>query len=138
MTAAPIPGSRTPARLRGGFARPRRAGDRYLLCLALLLMGYALDGRGFAYIGIPPLFIGEAMLLAGVVVLICTRGWAKLWETPQIIALSAFVLLGIARTIPYVDSCGIDALRDGAIYYYSAFAFITAGLLIADPQRSLP
>ncbi|HZK80585.1 MAG TPA: O-antigen ligase family protein [Humisphaera sp.] len=112
-----------------------RLGDRFLLCLGLVLMGYAVDGRGFAYVGIPPLFVGEATMLAGIAILLCTRNWAKLWEMPQIIALSAFVALGIARTIPYVDSEGIDAIRDGAIYYYSAFAFVVAGLLIADPRR---
>ncbi|HWE01396.1 MAG TPA: O-antigen ligase family protein [Tepidisphaeraceae bacterium] len=127
---------RMPSHSLAPFAGWRqRAGDRFLLGLCLVLMGYALDGRGFAYVGIPPLFIGEATMLVGVAVLLCTRHWAKLWEMPQIIALSAFVALGIARTIPYLDSDGIDAVRDGAIYYYSAFAFVVAGLLIADPRR---
>src|SRR6185437_5607048 len=86
-----------------------RAADRFLLFLAIVLMGYAIDGKGFAYFGIPPLFIGEFTMLIGIVVLLRTRGWAKLWETPQILALSAFVLLGIGRTIPYFDSYGLDA-----------------------------
>ena len=62
-------------------------------------------------------------------------GWAKLWETPQILALCALSCAWIVRTIPYVERYGIDAIRDAAIYYYSAFAFIVAGLLIADPRR---
>lgn len=115
--------------------RMPRIGDRYLMCLGLTLLGYALDGRGFAYVGIPPLFIGEAMMLAGFGVLLATRGWAKLWEQPQIIALIGFVLLGIARTLPYVERMGLDAIRDAAFYYYTSFAFIVAGLLIAEPAR---
>lgn len=113
----------------------RRAADPYLFALALMLMGYALDGRGFAYVGIPPLFVGEAMLLIGLPILIGTRGWSALWARPQIWALSAFALWGIVRTVPYVERYGIDAIRDAAIYYYSAYAFIVAGLLLADPRR---
>ena len=110
-------------------------GDSYLFCLGLTLTGYALDGRGFAYLGVPPLFIGEFMLLLGIVVLIGTRHWATLWQCPPVLALTAFILLGVARTIPYVDTLGMDALRDAAIYYYSVFALIVAGLLISKPQR---
>jgi hypothetical protein len=115
--------------------RATRTGDRFLLFLVIVLAGYAIDGKGFAYVGVPPLFIGEITMLAGTVVLLRTRGWAKLWETPQILALSAFVLLGIGRTIPYFDSYGLDAIRDSCIYYYGAFAFIVAGLLIVEPAR---
>ena len=94
-----------------------------------------MDGKGFAYLGIPPLFIGELTTGLGVFVLLRMRGWAKLWEMPQILALSAFILLGIARTIPFVDQYGIDSIRDSCLYYYGAFAFVVAALLIAEPTR---
>ncbi len=118
-------------------ARSVRAGDRFLLFLCIVLMGYAINGKGFAYIGIPPLFIGEATMVIGAVVLLRTRGWAKLWETPPILALSAFMLFGIARTIPYLSKYGLDCIRDSCLYYYGAFAFMAAGLLIARPARLL-
>ena len=63
------------ARIADQVHRPAGVADWYLLSLGLVLMGYALDGRGFAYIGVPPLFIGEAMMLLGLVVLICA--WAS-------------------------------------------------------------
>ena len=34
-------------------------GDRYLALLAIVLLGYALMGKGFAYLGFPPLYVGE-------------------------------------------------------------------------------
>ena len=102
----------------------------------MVLMGYAIDGRGFAYVGIPPLFIGEATMLAGIGVLILH---ARLGKAVGIAADAGAV--GVYRCsasrerFPISIPTGIDALRDGAIYYYGAFAFVVAGLLIADPRR---
>ena len=36
--------------LRGESRRALSAGDRYLTLLAIVLLGYALMGKGFAYI----------------------------------------------------------------------------------------
>ena len=68
--AAPIParhcsaGPRTPAAAASPAARSQaRSRARPIgICsfLCLVLMGFAMDGKGFAYFGIPPLFIGEA------------------------------------------------------------------------------
>jgi hypothetical protein len=117
--------------------RAGRMGGRFLLFLAIVLAGYAMDGKGFAYLGIPPLFIGEITLAIGLFILLRTSGWHRLWESPQIIALSAFILFGVVRTVPYINIYGIDALRDSCTYYYGAFAFIVAALLIAEPNRLL-
>ena len=43
-------------------------GDRYLALLAMVLLGYALMGKGFAYLGFPPLYVGEIAFLTGIVV----------------------------------------------------------------------
>jgi hypothetical protein len=128
-------GPNTPLLLNPGRRAALRAADRYLLFLVLVLAGYAMDGKGFAYFGIPPLFIGEFTMALGLCVLLATRGWARLWESPPILALSAFVLLGIARTSPYIRVYGLDALRDSCLYYYAAFAFIVAAFLITQPMR---
>lgn len=136
MAMAPFPTLPPPlAGARGQTAA--RLADLYLRALGLALLGYALDGRGFAYLGIPPLFVGEATLLAGLAVLLAQSRWKSLWERPQIIALLAFVAMGICRTVPYLDEYGVDAIRDAAFYYYSAFAIIVAGLLISGPHRLL-
>ena len=64
----------------------RRLADRYLVGLAVCLLGYALFGRAFAYLGVPPLFIGEAMLVLGLLAVPwpgrrarwwCRRRWAR-------------------------------------------------------------
>lgn len=51
-----------------------RAADHYLTFLMVVLLGYSLAGRGFAYIGAPPLFIGEVLLLTGLLVMLRTGG----------------------------------------------------------------
>src|ERR1700754_2770052 len=47
-------------------------GDRYIVFLAIVLLGYALMGKGFAYLGLPPLYMGEIALLSGIVVFLRT------------------------------------------------------------------
>jgi hypothetical protein len=109
--------------------------DRYVLFLVLVLMGYALGGRGFAYLGLPPLFIGEMALVAGVGALVLSQGWTRLFQSPAILALVPFVLLGICRTLIDLPEYGVDAVRDAAIYYYAAFALIVGGLIVSEPRR---
>ena len=50
--------------------RTLTAGDRYLALLAIVLLGYALMGKGFAYIGFPPLYVGEIAFLTGIAVFV--------------------------------------------------------------------
>ena len=42
----------------------------YLVALGVGLLGYAVLGRGFAYVGVPPVYVGEVLLLLGAVVLL--------------------------------------------------------------------
>ena len=94
-----------------------------------LLLGYALFGRSFAYLGLSPVYVGEIVLALALIVCI-TNG--TLW--PPLRSKVSWLLLAFAswcalRTIPFVPVYGLDALRDAAIWGYSAFAFISAGLL---------
>ena len=50
-------------------------GDRFLRILCILLLGYALMGKGFAYIGVAPLYVGEATMIYGLVALIASENW---------------------------------------------------------------
>ncbi|MEM6854853.1 MAG: hypothetical protein AAF593_10640, partial [Planctomycetota bacterium] len=43
----------------------QRLTARWFALLAVLMAGLAIGGRGFAYIGLPPLFISEIMLALG-------------------------------------------------------------------------
>jgi hypothetical protein len=119
--------------------RPDRSkilGDRFLLTLVIVLTGYALDGRAWAYVGIPPvLYVGELTMLFGIVTLLCMRGWVRMFRTTQAIVLLPFMAWGFVRTIPYISVYLVDALRDGVIWGYATFAFAIAAVLMADPSR---
>ncbi len=45
--------------------------------LAVVLLGYALAGKGFAYVGLPPLFIGEITLGCGLVAFATAGVWFR-------------------------------------------------------------
>jgi hypothetical protein len=108
---------------------------RFLLFLAIVLAGYAIDGRGFAYIGVPPLFIGEISLLLGIVTFLSINGWWRVLMLPQALAIYPLLLLGLFATIPYVGTYGFDTFRDAVTYGYAVFAFIVAAVLMAEPTR---
>ena len=130
----------TQARAISGYHtldRPARSAlaDRFLLCLAIVLAGYAIDGRAFAYIGIPPIFVGELTLMFGIVVLLSTPHWTRMFRTTQAIVVLPFMLWGLLRTAPFVGQYQLDALRDAVLWGYSIFAFYIAAVLLADPSR---
>lgn len=112
-----------------------KLGDRFLAWLGWVLTGYALAGRGFAYLGVPPLYIGEITALFGLLALMSSsRVGATLRFTPVKI-LGALALWGMICTVPYIPVYGVDALRDTVIWSYGAFSIIVAGLLMQDPVR---
>ncbi|MFA9478265.1 O-antigen ligase family protein [Phycisphaerales bacterium AB-hyl4] len=115
--------------------RSHRLADRYLMLLALVLLGYALFGRGFAYVGLPPLFLGELVLALGFGLLLCHREVWVVLRQPAILAVIAFVVWGMMCTLPYLGQYGIDALRDAVLWGYALYALVVATLLIADPAR---
>ena len=101
-----------------------------LLLLGGCLLGYALLGRGFAYIGAPPLYIGELTLLAcGGAALLAARGRGLL-RSPVALLLLVYLLIGAAATAPWVGRYGLDALRDAALWGYGLFALAVAALLL--------
>ena len=110
-----------------------RGGDRYLVGLGWVLVGYAVAGRGFAYLGVPPLFIGEVALGLGLVALLAVRG-AVAWPRPLgwLAVLVAAVAVRAALGVP---RWGLDAVRDGMLVGYAGFAFVVAGLVLERPER---
>ena len=116
----------------------------YAAVLGGLLVGYMFMGRGFAHIGIGPIFIGDVVLLLGIVaggiVLIRSRAWPPVTWTAALIV--AFGVLGAARTLPYLSTYGLDALRDGVLWGYAAFALIVYVIadrrLVLDYLNSVP
>lgn len=110
-------------------------GDRYLALLAMVLLGYALMGKGFAYLGFPPLYVGEIAFLAGIVALFRTGALVGALATLPAVMLVAMIAWVLARTLPFFGLYGFDSLRDSAIVMYGGFAFIVIGLLLEDARR---
>lgn len=113
-------------------ASPGRFG-LYPVLLPWLLLGYAVCGRAFAYLGITPFYIGEAVLLAGFLTLISRGVSAGMFFLPQVQALLLFLLWSAMQTLPYLGEYGLFALRDGVLWGYGLFALITASLLWMQP-----
>lgn len=106
----------------------RRYATLYGACFAL----YAIFGRSFAYVGIPPLFVGEMLLAAGI--LVGLRASLKpLARSPLGSFMILFSLWQIFCTLPHLVEYGLDTLRDAAAWYYAAFAWIVAAILIRYP-----
>ena len=115
--------------------RARASGDVYLRFLGAVLIGYALFSRSFAYLGVPPLFIGEITLALGAVVLLRAGGFGRVAERPIFWVLAAYVALAVVRTVPFLGEHGLDAPRDAMQVFYAAFAVIVAGLVMRRPER---
>lgn len=122
-------------RAAASAAIDRRATDRYLPILALGFAGYVVFGKSFAYLGLPPLFVGEMLFALGLLAFLASGCTAALLTTVP--ALSAALLMGwvLLRTLQGISSYGVDALRDGAVALYGGFAFIVAALIVERPIR---
>jgi hypothetical protein len=106
----------------------------FLLALGVLLAGYAFLGRGFAHLGVPPVYVGEFVLALG----LGATAWAAVRSRVQIarswpvVLLVIFMVFGLVRTVPYISTYGSDALRDGTVWGYGIFALILFALLDRD------
>lgn len=114
--------------------RPAHRSSLIAKCFAVftlvLLGGYALFGKGFAYIGIPPYaYVGELGLFLALVTL-CTMIALELWRCSITWLVVAFMLWGFVRTIPYIGEYGIDALRDGVTWGYGIYALAVATVML--------
>ena len=102
---------------------------------AIVLLGYAVAGKGFAYLGVPPLYVGECLLLAMAGSCLLVRGlFSRLTNLPAILLL---MLCGwcAVQTLQHVDEYGMESLRDAAVWTYAGIAIAVAALCGARPQR---
>lgn len=102
----------------------------FFTLLVVALLGYVTMGRGFAYFGFPPVYVGELLLAFGLVVLLLRGDLWGLLRTPAVVALVAFMLVGAAATLPYLPTYGLDALRDGVTWGYAVFALVVGGAIV--------
>lgn len=117
------------------LVRQRDSGGHFLGLLGLVLLGYALFSKSFAYLGVPPLYIGEVVLALGLVQLLRVRSVGWLAEQPAWWFLGALGALTLARTVPSFGPHGLDAARDAMLIGYGLFALIVATLVVEQPDR---
>ncbi len=103
----------------------------FLVSSGVLLAGYAILGRGFAHLGAPPFYIGEAVLALGIVTIILGGGRiGPVFRSPTSWFLVAFMFWGGLRTLPFLNRYGVEALRDGATWGYGVFAILIPALVL--------
>ncbi len=106
----------------------------FLVALPLLLLGYALAGRGFAYLGAAPLFVGELVLALGVMALLASHGLRPLLRRPLPLLLATFMVWSAVATLPHLPAYGVATLRDAAFWGYALYGFVVAGLVLRWPE----
>jgi hypothetical protein len=99
----------------------------FLAVLCVSLVGYAFLSRGFAYIGWEPFYVGEILLILALFALL---GAVRTFR-PQALhwAILLFCVIGVIRTVPFLDNGATVALRDAALWGYALFAFAASALL---------
>ena len=104
----------------------------FLVALSILLAGYMFMGRGFAHLGRPPLYIGEVVLLFGLIATAVAFFMGRVRARPLLVVwlVLGFMVLGLVRTVPYLGVYGVDALRDAVLWGYALFALMI--LVLAD------
>lgn len=100
-----------------------------LAALGMLLLGYAFFGKSFAYLGVAPLYVGELVLALGLLTLLVSGGLYDAFRSWILWLYLAFAIWGAARTIPYIGTYRIDALRDAVVWGYGLFAVFVAAFL---------
>jgi O-antigen ligase len=105
--------------------------------MAVLLAGYLMFDRAFAWIHVPgtPIFVGEIALVFGLWVVIQTPHLGRFIRASRPIQLLLlFMVWGFALAFEGYGKWGIDAIRDSALWYYGVFALISGVLLLFKPE----
>lgn len=123
------PGRREPVShlLRHRVRRRPRWPYRWLL---VVFIGYLALGKGFAYFGVPPLFIGEVTLV--VLFLAAVRSDLRAPSGPSPMAALLLGMGGLLHAVVdllYTDIEPVETLRGLAIVYYALFAVLAHGWL---------
>lgn len=98
--------------------------------LVIVLAGYALLGRGFAYMGVQPVFVGEIVLVLGLAAFVPSSDLRYAFRSRITWLLVAFAGWCALQTLPYVGQYGADALRDAVLWGYALFALLVAALVL--------
>lgn len=114
-----------------------RFGDRaparlpwYVIFLLAYLAAILVFGKGPTYFGVPPLYWGEAAMLASLVFIAPWLKGNRLLARKGLLTgeIVVFFVIGAVQTSLSFSRWGIDAIRDAAVFYYAAFYFVGLGL----------
>ena len=143
VAVAPIAGTLTVVNPRAGLVSAaalsivvlaahyrQRLPRMFLVFVGISLFGYTFLDKGFAYFGVSPLFVGELLLLFGVLAAALGGGFTPALRSPISWLVILWAAWGLACTVPYVGVYGLDALRDATIWGYGAFAILVAGFTL--------
>ena len=103
----------------------------WLKAALLILFGYFLLGKGFAY-----LFLGELVLVVGVLLYLPSRRFTLPFTDPVLLLWTAFAFWGFCRTVPFLSVYHFDAARDAVLWGYGTFALIIAAFINRSSQIS--
>jgi hypothetical protein len=106
----------------------------FLNFFCFVLAGYVLLGRNFAYLGFPPLYVGEIALALGIAAALTAGNLTSAIVNLPGLALALLMLWTAFRAIPYWDNYGLDAPRDAMLVFYGLFAYIVASLILQRPM----
>ncbi|MBI1356924.1 MAG: hypothetical protein GC160_21500 [Acidobacteria bacterium] len=101
--------------------------------LLLYLAAITVIGKGPTYLGVPPLFWGEMVMLTTVAWTVSRRGFARLLTSrPREIStlLMLYMGLGAALTAFWLPTWKMAAVRDAAVWFYAIF--FAVGITIAE------
>lgn len=107
----------------------------FFAVLPVVLGGYALLGRGFAYLGAAPVYVGEMAMGLAALTVVVSLPRARLTRLHGL--LIAFMVWGALRTMPYVPRYGLDALRDAVLWGYALFAVAVSFAARGDTVQRL-
>lgn len=102
----------------------------YLVSMGVLLIGYAIIGRGFAHLGARPIYVGEAALGLGILAAVLGSRIRPVFRSPISWLVILFMFWGALRTLPFLGRYGLDSLRDGAIWGYGIFTILVAASIL--------
>lgn len=107
--------------------------------LLFALGGYLFFDRGFAWLHIPgtPAFIGELVIVFGVLALIASRPrLGRVAHTSGAFkALLGYMAWGALLLAGAVTTYSLDAVRDAALWYYGIVAVFVVALALSRPGR---
>lgn len=112
----------------------RRLTARWFTMLSILLAGLAIGGKGFAYIGLPPLFVSEITLGLGALAFLIQPRWREAVTQPISMLIILLLGWGVMRTLPYLGQWKLDAIRDFMLLGYMTTAIMVAAVVMSQPK----